>query len=503
MLKIKFLILLMSSVLSIKSTAQETSPINDSIFSSVLKEQRRITILLPEEYNSLSDTKFDVAYLLDGESHINDFSFIYKFARNENLIPPLILVAVLNTYNEKGNMRNRDFVPESTPKSNKAIGADNFIDFLKNELTPYIDSKFHTSDDRSLYGHSLGGLFTFYVMLKEPGLFSNYICSDPSFPWNNMSIITMATTSLTNSTNLNRTLWINGAEETYKNVGIQKMDSVLKKYAPDGLRWKVSVYPDETHMSVRFKGIYDGLKYSYKGFNSEKLVEFHPNNGSLLEEKPAPVFLNGSFPDVYYTTDKSEPDTSSKRAPQMIELNGPAELRVKWIGENEKYIITSKGSFEVSKIWPALQNIKNIKSGGVRFSYYEGTWKALPDFRKLNAIKKGIADSSFNLGKLPAKKNFGCVFEGYIKIDKEGYYMFALSSSDGSKLYINGREIINNDGLHGSDWYKSYLVPLQKGFYPVRLEYFINSGNPQFSLIYLLPDTHETANLRFQMMYFN
>ena len=110
------------------------------------------------------------------------------------------------------------------------------------------------------------------------------------------------------------------------------MDSVLKECAPKGLRWKISIYPNETHMSVRLKGIYDGLKYTYDGYNSKKLVEFHPNNGSLLEGKPAPVFLNGSFPNVYYTTDGSEPDTSSKRAPQMIEITGPAELRVKWIG---------------------------------------------------------------------------------------------------------------------------------------------------------------------------
>ena len=159
-------------------------------------------------------------------------------------------------------------------------------------------------------------------------------------------------------------------------------------------------------MSVRLKGIYDGLKYAYDGYNSRKLVEFHPNNGSLLEGKPAPVFLNGSFPNVYYTTDGSEPDTSSKRAPQMIEITGPAELRVKWIGENKKYITTSKGNFEISKVWPALQNVKDIKTGGLRYSYYEGKWKTLPDFTKLKAVKTGIADSSFSSGKTSRQVGF-------------------------------------------------------------------------------------------------
>jgi predicted alpha/beta superfamily hydrolase len=501
--KLKLIILLISFVLAINTAiAQETKIISDSIFSRVLNEQRKIKILLPEEYMPGSDSKYDVVYLLDGEMHFDNFSFIYRFARNEKLLPPLILVAIPNTYTNKGNSRDRDFLPEKTPENNKAGGANNFIAFFKDELIPFIDKKLPTSGDNSLYGHSLGGVFTFYVLLKEPVLFSNYYCSDPAFPWNNRRIITMAMETFKNTAELNRTIWINGVEDTYRNVGIQRMDSVLKEFAPEGLHWKVSIYPNETHMSVRLKGIYDGLKYAYDGYNSKKLVEFHPNNGSLLEGKPAPVFLNGSFPNVYYTTDGSEPDTSSKRVPQMIEITGPAELRVKWIGENKKYITTSKGNFEISKVWPALQNVKDIKTGGLRYAFYEGKWKTLPDFTKLKAVKMGIADSSFSLEKLPARSNFGCVFEGYLKIDIDGLYCFALCSSDGSKLFINGREIINNDGVHGSDWYKSYGVPLQKGFYPVRLEYFKSGGKCNLDLIYLSPNTHETVNVTFGMMYF-
>jgi predicted alpha/beta superfamily hydrolase len=500
----KYLIMMAVVVLALNTAlAQEPTIINDSIFSIILNEQRKIKICLPEEYKPGSDVKYNVVYLLDGEMHFDIFSFMYKFARNEKLLPPLILVAIPNTYTNEGNMRDRDFLPEKTAENNKAGGANNFIDFFKNELIPYIDKKLPASGDNSLFGHSLGGLFTFYVLLKEPGLFSNYYCSDPAFPWNNRRIITMATKTFRNTDKLNRTLWINGVEDTYRNAGIQKMDSVLKESAPGGLRWKISIYPNETHMSVRLKGIYDGLKYTYDGYNSRKLVEFHPNNGSLLEGKPAPTFLNGSFPNVYYTIDGSEPDTSSKRAPQMIEITGPAELRVKWIGENGKYITTSKGNFEISNVWPALQKVKDIKTGGLRYSYYEGKWRTLPDFTEIKAVKTGIADSSFSLEKLPARSNFGCVLEGYLKIDIEGYYNFALCSSDGSKFFINGHEIINNDGLHGSDWYKSYVVPLQKGFYPVRLEYFQSEGNRHLDFIYLSPDTHETINLTFKMMYYN
>jgi predicted alpha/beta superfamily hydrolase len=336
---LKFLILMMSSMLSLnRAIAQEIKIINDSIFSHVLKEKRQIYILLPEEYKSSSDTKYDVVYIIDGETHIDDFSFIYKFARHEKLIPPIILVSIPNSYTDEGNMRDRDFLPEKTSGNKMAGGADNFIAFLKNELIPYIDKNMPTSGDNNLFGHSLGGLFVMYVLLKDTGMFSNYYCSDPTFPWNNNRIITMTTEAFKNTSELNKTLWITGVESTYRNVGIEKMDSILKEIAPEGLRWKVSIYPNETHMSVRLKGIYDGLKYSFDGYNSRKEVEFHPMNGSLLKGKPVPIFLNGSFQNVYYTTDGSEPDTTSKRAPQMIEITGPAKLTLKWIGEKKNIL---------------------------------------------------------------------------------------------------------------------------------------------------------------------
>ncbi len=501
--KFKLLILMSILVLPCKCViAQEPTIMIDSIYSKILNEQRKIKILLPGEYKPGSDVKYDVVYLLDGETHFDDFSYICRFAKRQQLLPPLILVALPNTYTNKGNMRNRDFLPETTIGDKMGCGADNFIAFFKNKLIPFIDAKLPVSGSNGLYGHSLGGLFTLYVLTKEPGLFSNYYCSDPALPWNNWRIFEMIIEKFKSTPELNKTLWVNGVEETYRNVGIQKLDSLLQACAPKSLRWKISIYPDETHMSVRLKGIYDGLKYAYHGFNSKKMVEFHPNNGSLLEGKPAPVFLNGSFPEVYYTTDGSEPDTSSQHAPQMIEISAPAMLTVKWLGENRKYITASKGKFELSKVWPAVRDAKDIKTSGLRYSYYEGKWKSLPDFTRLKAVKTGIAGSSFSLDKLPSKSNFACVFEGFLKIDTDGYYNFALSSSDGSKFFLNGRELINNDGLHASDWYRSYVVPLQKGFYPVRFEYFQADGDRKFDFIYLTPIQHETVHVPFGMMYF-
>lgn len=501
--RFRVLLIIVGSALILNNVlAQEPVVLNDSVFSKELNEQRKFKIFLPEGIRTGSGKKYDVVYILDGETHFDDFIYISRFAANQNMIPPLILIAVQNSYTGEGNMRDRDFLPEKMPDNPKAGGADNFKAFLRNELIPYISNKFPVSGENSLFGHSAGGVFTMYTLLSEPGLFMNYFCSDPAFPWKDRRIIKMTEEVFKHPAELGKTLWITGAEETYRNVGIGRMDTVLKALAPKDLRWKTSVYPDETHMSVPYKGIYDGLKYAYNGYNSRKMVEFHPNNGSLLKGKPAPVFLNGSFPAVRYTTDGSDPDTASARAPQMFEITGPSVLKVKWLGENKKYITTSTGIFKLTDTWPGLKSVKGIRYGGLKYSYYEGKWDSLPDFTKLKPAGTGIADSSFSFGQLPSGTGFGCVFEGFIKIDTEGYYAFALCSSDGSRLILNGHEIINNDGLHGSEWYRSYLAPLQKGFYPVRLEFFQRTGNRFFDLIYLSPVTHETIKIMFKNLYY-
>ena len=42
------------------------------------------------------------------------------------------------------------------------------------------------------------------------------------------------------------------------------------------------------------------------------------------------------------------------------------------------------------------------------------------------------------------------VYNGFILIPRDGIYTFYSKSNDGSALYIDGKELINNDGPHGT-----------------------------------------------------
>ena len=46
-------------------------------------------------------------------------------------------------------------------------------------------------------------------------------------------------------------------------------------------------------------------------------------------------------------------------------------------------------------------------------------------------------------------RHFAATFYGSLKVMKAGKYKFCMRSTDGSKLWVNDKEIINNDGRHG------------------------------------------------------
>jgi len=70
---------------------------------------------------------------------------------------------------------------------------------------------------------------------------------------------------------------------------------------------------------------------------------------------------------------------------------------------------------------------------------------------------------------------FALRFTGMIQIPTSGKYMFHISSDDGSRLYIDDKLLINNDGLHGMVE-KQGGVDLLAGSYPIVVTYFDNGG---------------------------
>ncbi|MDP6446131.1 MAG: c-type cytochrome, partial [Pirellulaceae bacterium] len=85
----------------------------------------------------------------------------------------------------------------------------------------------------------------------------------------------------------------------------------------------------------------------------------------------------------------------------------------------------------------------------IKFSYYEGNWSKLPNFAELKPLLVGGADKIHQHVANRKRDYYGLRFESTLEIAADGEYSFRLASDDGSRLTIDGRVVVDNDGVHG------------------------------------------------------
>lgn len=73
------------------------------------------------------------------------------------------------------------------------------------------------------------------------------------------------------------------------------------------------------------------------------------------------------------------------------------------------------------------------------------------------------------------KTNFVARFKGHLRVMVSGKYTFWTASDDGSKLYIDGKLVVNNDGLHGMRS-RTGRLHLSKGVKIIVVDFFQRGG---------------------------
>lgn len=87
---------------------------------------------------------------------------------------------------------------------------------------------------------------------------------------------------------------------------------------------------------------------------------------------------------------------------------------------------------------------------GVHYTYVEfDTTPETPQaIRALTPVKEGTV-RGFDLSVRKRDTNFGIVYRTWVEVTDPADYRFTLTSDDGSALSVDGRELIDNGGLHG------------------------------------------------------
>ncbi len=188
------------------------------------------------------------------------------------------------------------------------------------------------------------------------------------------------------------------------------------------------------------------------------------------------IQISSNRPEVelHYTLDDSEPDAASAIYKSTVKIVPDKSLTVK-----AKCFLNDKEVSGTTEIFfhkeipaPAIKVQK--PEPGLRYKYYQGIWSALPDFSVLHPVKSGIS-TEFGLSLKEQNDSYGFVFSGLIQVPADNVYIFYLESDDGSKLMIDGKELIDNDGLHAMIEKKGEKA-LAKGFHHINVHFFERGG---------------------------
>ncbi len=270
----------------------------DSLYSKTLKENRKFYVQLPVSYNSDSNQKYPVVFIIDGEVLLPAVNNVQSFYSG-GFTPEMVLVGISNS-----NNRIRDLTTSEVqelygmPFNGESGGANNFSKFLESELIPFIEKKYPVTTFRTLIGHSYGGLFGVYTLINHPYLFSNYLIIDPSLDWDNQRLLTESTEKLHSNDYKGKSLFLSlGGQLHMQNPAVTidnvmedttgftlfarsniAFSNIVKLNKKNGLAFEWKFYPRDLHGTIPFPSIMDGLISNFEWFQMENTNKFNQPN---------------------------------------------------------------------------------------------------------------------------------------------------------------------------------------------------------------------------------
>lgn len=165
-----------------------------------LNTSKQIWVYLPNDYHK-SEKRYPVLYMHDAQNLFDDkTSYVGEWKVDEYLDTLKSNQAIVIGIEHGNNLR----LDELTPFSNEKYGGgngENYLLFIKNTLKPHVDASFKTitdSQNTTIFGSSLGGLLSFYAVIKYPDTFGKAGVFSASF-WYSEEIYQFTENSTLNS----------------------------------------------------------------------------------------------------------------------------------------------------------------------------------------------------------------------------------------------------------------------------------------------------------------
>lgn len=441
-------LLILLLVITLASNAQTDNKIVigkiDSVYSTVLKENRKVWIYLPNSEPN-NKQRYPVVYLLDGDGHFQSVVGMIQQLSQVNgntIVPEMIIVGIPNTD------RTRDLTPThiaSDPPmmdsgfSKNTGGGEKFAAFMEKELMPHIDSLYPTQPFRLLIGHSFGGLTVMNIITNHTRLFNAYIAIDPSMWYDKEKFLKATQMKLAGQKYNGTSLYVGIANTMAEGMSLEKLkkdtssdtrhirsifalDKFIKDNPQNGLKYASKYYGDDDHGSVPLISEYDGLRFIFSWYRLKLSPSdfMSPDTSVVLKYKQH-----------YQTVSK---EFGYKVSPPEMQINGLAY-----------YMLGQKQYDKAAALF--RMNMENYPESGNTYDSYadallakKDTAGAIANYKKAYSMTKA-EDSKHKLDQLEGKSVFTVTtkdLEKYVgAYEFESISLTATTTIKGHALWVS------------------------------------------------------------------
>ena len=229
-----------------------------------------------------SGVRYPVAYVLDSDllyPVVQQTAWLASLEADASTqgmvaqdLPKMIVVGIGYPHGQNPlEQRNRDMLP--------GAGSEAFREFFRDELMPLIESEYQGDpNDKTIVGHSLGGLFSINTLFEDTSLFDRYfIGSPPFFPGSvNLKTVEENYAAENDDLNANVFLFVGGEEGTLQDwypdavnenlkinnpvTNVENLAKALSARGYESLVFDSHTFETETHLTVMSAATARGLR---------------------------------------------------------------------------------------------------------------------------------------------------------------------------------------------------------------------------------------------------
>ena len=220
--------------------------------SKTVGDDFTIYIHFPPGYDT-TKTKYPVLYMTDGDWNMTVAMNCFNMLRQDYNIKTEPLIVGIG-YGKRPNKRSRDLDPGK--------GGPKFLEFIQTEVMPFIEKQYRVTDNKTLYGYSLGGMFTIYTLFEHPGMFNMIGIGAPGNAGNDLMI--EAKKYFAAHKDLNTKVFLGVGSYEHENVKhIDEFKAYIDKQNFKDFDLRTGITPDAAHGAALAQVMQNAIKFFY------------------------------------------------------------------------------------------------------------------------------------------------------------------------------------------------------------------------------------------------